>query len=210
MLVSDQEKKREDPRVRRTRKLLNQAFSELITEKGFQSITVQDIADRAEVNRATFYAHFEDKYDMLDSFTREGFLEWLSKMVDTASCEFSSQRLSRLVTLVFEFLAAMNTHCSPADRHVEPMLQAAVQEELGKYLLAWFQRSPTRVFPLGQSLETAAMAWSWAIFGAGSQWSRGARTQPAEEVAAQLVSVLVYPLASEGEVPGQPATLARA
>jgi AcrR family transcriptional regulator len=53
MSVPNQEKKREDPRVRRTRKLLNQAFFELMNEKGFQSLTVQDIADRAEVNRAS-------------------------------------------------------------------------------------------------------------------------------------------------------------
>ena len=54
-----------DPRIKRTRKLLQQAFQELMTDRGFQDISVQDIADRAGINRATFYAHFEDKYDLL-------------------------------------------------------------------------------------------------------------------------------------------------
>ena len=49
-----------DPRVKRTRTLLEQAFMDLIQEEGFQGVTVQDIAERAGVNRATFYAHFAD------------------------------------------------------------------------------------------------------------------------------------------------------
>src|SRR6266849_5056183 len=52
---------REDPRVLRTRHLLLQAFSDLYSEKGFHAMTVQDITDRARVNRGTFYSHFEDK-----------------------------------------------------------------------------------------------------------------------------------------------------
>jgi len=42
-------------------------------ERRFRDITVQEIADRATVNRATFYAHFEDKFDLLDSAIREPF-----------------------------------------------------------------------------------------------------------------------------------------
>src|SRR4051794_34187736 len=51
-----------DLRVRRTRKLLRDAFMELTTEKGFAAVTVQDITERAMVNRATFYRHYQDKY----------------------------------------------------------------------------------------------------------------------------------------------------
>src|SRR5215813_3050174 len=62
---------RVDPRVLRTRQLLQQAFNELMAEKDFHSITVQDITERARVNRATFYAHFEDKYALLNHTVRE-------------------------------------------------------------------------------------------------------------------------------------------
>ena len=61
----------EDLRVRRTRKLLRQALVELTIEKGFAAVTVQDIAERAMVNRATFYRHYLDKYDLLDQYTNE-------------------------------------------------------------------------------------------------------------------------------------------
>ena len=193
MLVSLQEKKREDPRVKRTRKLLTQAFFELVNEKGFQSITVQDIADRAEVNRATFYAHFEDKFDMLDSFIREGFLEWLIKNESTPD-NLNTKSLSRFVIHVFQFLSNTASHCSPVDHQVEPMLQAAVQEEIYRFLLNWFDRTPPSLFYLRQSHESVAMVWSWAIFGAAIQWSRGAMASSVEEMATQLVDVLINPL----------------
>lgn len=57
--------RREDRRVQRTRELLRGALFALIREKGFEAVTVQDIIDRANVGRATFYAHFDNKEDLL-------------------------------------------------------------------------------------------------------------------------------------------------
>jgi AcrR family transcriptional regulator len=57
--------KKEDRRVQRTRQLLLDALLALVQERGFDSVTVQDVIDRANVGRATFYAHFDDKEDLL-------------------------------------------------------------------------------------------------------------------------------------------------
>jgi AcrR family transcriptional regulator len=51
--------------VRRTRELLRSAFLSLILEKGYDRITVQDILDKADIGRSTFYAHYRDKEDLL-------------------------------------------------------------------------------------------------------------------------------------------------
>jgi AcrR family transcriptional regulator len=56
-----------DRRVTRTRKLLQEALIELILEKGYESLTVQEILERAGVGRSTFYAHFRDKDELLMS-----------------------------------------------------------------------------------------------------------------------------------------------
>jgi AcrR family transcriptional regulator len=61
----------EDLRVRRTRKLLQKALVEVTSEKGFADVTVQDIAERAMVNRSTFYRHYLDKYDLLRQYLGE-------------------------------------------------------------------------------------------------------------------------------------------
>jgi AcrR family transcriptional regulator len=69
--MTQKKKQPGDLRVRRTRKMLMQALIELTIEKGFSAITVQDIAERAMVNRATFYRHYLDKYDLLDQYMNE-------------------------------------------------------------------------------------------------------------------------------------------
>lgn len=58
----------EDLRIRRTRKLLQDALIALTVEKGFAAVTVSDLTERAMVNRSTFYRHYLDKYDLLQQF----------------------------------------------------------------------------------------------------------------------------------------------
>ena len=55
------ESRKVDRRIQRTRQLLDDALIELILEKGYDNITVQNIVDQANVGRSTFYAHFLDK-----------------------------------------------------------------------------------------------------------------------------------------------------
>ncbi len=59
---------KDDLRVQRTRKMLEDAMIELTVEKGFSSLTVRDITERARVNRSTFYRHYLDKYDLLSQY----------------------------------------------------------------------------------------------------------------------------------------------
>jgi len=54
-----------DPRIRRTRAYLREALIDLVLEKGYQGITIKDLADRACINRSTFYLHYQDKDDLL-------------------------------------------------------------------------------------------------------------------------------------------------
>jgi len=61
------EARRNHRRVRRTQQLLRASLLSLIEENGFETLTVQDIIDRANVGSATFYAHFDNKEDLLVS-----------------------------------------------------------------------------------------------------------------------------------------------
>src|SRR3954447_6777522 len=54
-----------DRRVRRTRRLLQEALVALVADRGYARVTVQDILDRADVGRSTFYAHYRDKESLL-------------------------------------------------------------------------------------------------------------------------------------------------
>ena len=65
--------KKTDARVRRTRDALGDALIALMQEKSFETITVQDVLDRAHVSRSTFYSHYSDKDDLLMSDAEEFF-----------------------------------------------------------------------------------------------------------------------------------------
>src|SRR5690349_18415612 len=60
----------DDLRVKRTHKLLLEALLEQTVQKGFSALTVSDITSHAGVNRATFYRHFKDKFDLLDNYAQ--------------------------------------------------------------------------------------------------------------------------------------------
>jgi AcrR family transcriptional regulator len=183
-----------DPRVKRTRKLIVDAFFSLMAEKSFHAISVQDIAERATVNRATFYLHFEDKYALMDWVVRNQFREALTERLGPAP-RFSLDHLRLLVVTVCEFLGQFQGHCAPGDRSVEPQMEVKVQEELETFMRSWLRQVPLASVqvdgPDGGARERLASLLSWAIFGAGVEWSRGERARPAEEWAGDVVGTLV-------------------
>ena len=73
-----------DRRIAKSQVAIKKAVTELMSEKGFDDITIQDIADRADINRGTIYLHYTDKYDLLDKMIEEH-MENLRKLCQSAS-----------------------------------------------------------------------------------------------------------------------------
>ncbi|MGB7539687.1 MAG: TetR/AcrR family transcriptional regulator [Anaerolineales bacterium] len=69
-----------DRRIRRTRRALRDALMGLILERDFDAITIQEITDRADLNRATFYLHYKDKQDLLFRSMQEIFDDLAARM----------------------------------------------------------------------------------------------------------------------------------
>jgi AcrR family transcriptional regulator len=76
---------RPDRRVARTKRQLSKALIELILEKGYEHVTIQDILDRADVGRSTFYAHYESKDVLLVDGPRNLGLSLFGESVDAAN-----------------------------------------------------------------------------------------------------------------------------
>jgi AcrR family transcriptional regulator len=191
-----------DPRVRRTRQLLQKAFRELLVEKRFQAISVQDIAERATVNRATFYAHFEDKFALVDSLIRDEFQECLEKVLATTSA-LTADNLRLLCLTVFIYLAQVNSRCCLTDTQFASRFAMAVHRELYVFIVSWIDQGLPADARQRTHLEATATAMSWSIYGAGIQWGRGVFSQGAEELATELVEVLIG-----GVLPATPALIA--
>ena len=189
---------REDPRVLRTRQLLLQAFSDLFSEKGFHTMTVQDITERASVNRGTFYTHFEDKSAILECWLREQFQQRVARRVPISE-PWSVDTLRLLIESVVAWFTQLHQLTRSADRSLIPLVVTTLQEAL--FELLWQGLKPVADSGLDRQVdvETVAMTTSWAIFGAGfqcfNQWDGQAMTLPPEELASQVTRVLMNGLA---------------
>ena len=194
MLADQLTPEKVDPRVKRTRVLLENAFMELIQEKGFQAVTVQDITERAGVNRATFYAHFADKYALLDHNIRQGFLAEIDKRMLNA-CHLTLDNLRNLIIAVCEFTRHTNEHCKPSQAQFESLVETQVKAVLHELMLKWLEKVPLSVSP-----EIAATAASWAIYSLALQWSHAKQPGPVDEYAAEVLPLVAANLNLGGQL----------
>ena len=80
-------KEKQDLRYMKTEKAIQKAFHELLQEKTLQKITVKEIAERAEINKTTFYAHYETLPDLIDSLESE-YVEYIVANLDQVQVLF--------------------------------------------------------------------------------------------------------------------------
>ena len=181
--------KRVDPRVRRTRELIIRAFDELVAEKGHTGLTVQEIAERATINRATFYAHFADQYELFDYVISEAFREELRLRLPP-SPGLSEENLRVLVLAACDYLEGLNRACRGTDRQFRPLIEARVQRELYELLMGRVEASQEKARGRQDRPGVTASVISWAIFGAALDRSRDGAARSSEEVADQVLSVI--------------------
>ncbi len=173
-----------DPRARRTRQSIVQAFMGLINQKGFQAVSVQDITREAGINRATFYAHFPDKYALLQQCIEEEFREEVEKRMLHA-CEFSPQNLHELIVAVCEFVEKTHALSPVAEEQFRSLVEAQVRLQVQRLVNKWLEKLPT-IAGSTVSRERAAAAASWAIYGLAMEWSIDKHRPSAEQYADEV------------------------
>lgn len=181
-----------DPRILRTRKLLQDAFRDLLTERSFNDISVADIADRATVNRATFYAHFEDKGHLASAIVGD---ELEKALLDRLAppTSFGHESLNRVGAATFEYVAHCIRRCPNSADNFAASLGVTVQETVERFLLRWFEleRDARESFPR-TTPEVMANALAWAIYGAAVRWSSLPRRPEAETAARETVEIFFH------------------
>ena len=170
--------KKTDARVRRTRDALGDALIALMQEKAFDTITVQDVLDRAHVSRSTFYSHYSDKDDLLLSDAEE-FFEAIS-MALSANGDKSDR-----VFPVREFFA----HLSDVQPFFKALAKSGKYQENMELARGHFARGIERrlsELPRAQSippnqLPAIAFTHAGALLSLLTWWlDRGMRESPAE------------------------------
>jgi len=174
MLSNPREEEKLDPRVKRTRRLILQAFGDLLAEKSFDAVSVQDVTDRAQINRATFYAHFQDKYELLDYWISQMFRQEIEKRTLNA-CHYTPENLKNLILAVCEFLSRMHSECAQPHQQFESLTEGTIKQILFRLLTYWLQQTDTKI-----STDIPATVATWAIYGLASFYSHS-KKRPALE-----------------------------
>jgi len=165
--------------------MLMDALAKLLTQKEFEKISVQEIADEATLNRATFYLHYEDKATLLQAMTESRFRELIDRRgISFTDCD---QALRAIALGVCDYLTEV-TNCPvkgtriPLEGSIIPVVEGMFREGL---------ESHGRT----QGVDTALLATTaaWAVFGAARQWFQTADRIPAEQMATKI-EALVKPL----------------
>ena len=96
--------KKDSARVRMTKQLLRRAFTQLLLEKPIQNITVRELCEKAQVNRGTFYLHYKDIYDLMESIETQMTQELGDVLIHLDVMPKNSESLVEPYREVFEFL----------------------------------------------------------------------------------------------------------
>lgn len=185
-----------DPRIRRTRQLLQQALEHLLVSRPFEELSVQDITDAATVNRATFYAHYADKFALLQCLMARQFGELLQRRGVTFDGTCPSA-LKAIVLGVCDFLATASP-CQANPARLEPQMEIAIITVVREMILDGLKAHAA----LGPApVEMMAGTISWAIYGGAREWMQSPHRGPAED-ATETVMHLIGPMLSRTNCEG--------
>lgn len=159
----------EDPRVLRTRQLIREAFRDLLYRKGFDAITIKDISQKATINRATFYAHFEDKYALLDEITEQAFHERFPKQVANAQ-EFSDEICNQLILMTHQYIVDFYRICRMDSDSMATLVDEKIKKLLQQTIESIFLKGDTHHGADRHHIKIMAAMTGSAIYGAAHYW----------------------------------------
>src|SRR6202008_1245160 len=163
------------PRILRSRRMLMEALARLLNKKEFADVSVQEIADEATLNRATFYLHYADKNALLHAMTESRFRD----LIERRSITFTDCHgaLRAIALGVCDYLAE-RTGCPtqlariPLEGSIIPVVEGMFKEGLALHGIA-----------PGVDATLLATTAAWAVFGAARRWFQTPNRIPAEEMA---------------------------
>jgi AcrR family transcriptional regulator len=166
------ELKKLDPRVVRTRQMLRDALVSLIAEKGFDALTVQDIADRATLNRATFYLHYQDKHDLLVKSLHDAIDELIA---DIGTLNENGQLVfegpQRPIKRVFEHVAQHRRFYQVMmGAEGVPSFIAGVRDYIAEITQQWLKMLQPAPENSAVPLDIVANSLSWSLLGVLLWW----------------------------------------
>jgi AcrR family transcriptional regulator len=177
-----------DPRVRRTRKMLQDALAQLLKEKEFDKISIGDITEASTLNRATFYDHYPDKFALLHSLVATQFEQLIVKRnIRFDSCEGA---LKSVAMAVCYYLAETIKPSSDALRQASTPMETAIVSVVRRGILGGFAKHPPKS---GMPVEILSSTVAWAIYGAAKEWVQSPKRMPVPKIG-ETIEKIVRPI----------------
>jgi AcrR family transcriptional regulator len=171
-----------DPRILRSRRMLMDALVRLLAQKEFDDISIQEIADEATLNRATFYLHYPDKNALLQAMTDARFRDLIARRgLSFTNCDGA---LRAIALGVCDYLAE-TTGCPtqlakmPLEGSIIPVVERIFLEGAAHHEMA-----------PGVDSALLATTAAWAVFGAARRWFQTPGRIPVEEMAAKIEAMV--------------------
>jgi len=174
-----------DPRVLRTRKLIMDSFIELSGKKEFKDITIKDITAEAMINRATFYYHFEDIYDLLEKVLSEVLLVNLN-YEGYQDDELTEDTFTRIFKAITNFQSSLSNRCH---RGYEDTIARIIREQLEVIFYKMLLKQ--NKLEEDEALSITAAILSWGIYGASVEWRRKSKEISPEQFITSAVPYLM-------------------
>lgn len=132
--------KKEDLRTKRTRKMILETFINLVKERGYEHVTISDIANQAMINRATFYAHFKDKQDIYDYIFKEAIEQFMMVLAPVQLGRTNQlHTIEQIITHIFEKIQENRVF-------FKTVLNAHVNEQLRKQISQILRSTYANIF----------------------------------------------------------------
>ena len=171
-----------DRRVRRTRGLLGNALTSLILEQGYERVTVQDICDRADVGRSTFYAHFRDKEELLLSSFDDVRQALRGAFADHERRTRDARPGSWAALAVIEHVAEYRAVRSMLGRHGSAVAAARLRQLLSELLRDHLQAQLHPATSTGVPIEVAVEFAVASLLGLIDWWLDHERPYPPQQL----------------------------
>ncbi|MHB1627551.1 MAG: TetR/AcrR family transcriptional regulator [Bacilli bacterium] len=172
-------------RMTRTRKSLIEAFVELVNEKDFEKVTIQDLTERAQINRATFYAHYQDKYDLLDEVIGDSAMELLKEHTQDM-CAFTKDKIKQLLFAVFEYHQRAKNRCRRSYHSIIPLLRTQMLKALSHYFEGCLEEVYTK-----EERSFYVQIYARLIYEAGALWGMEQTDLPQQKIAEKVANLIM-------------------
>ncbi|WP_217563019.1 TetR/AcrR family transcriptional regulator [Paenibacillus sp. GbtcB18] len=187
--------KKTDLRILRTKHSIRKAFYELIQEKGYEAITIQDIADQAMINRNTFYLHYQNKPDLLDTCMNELLSELKDAVVlcPISMNPFSISLLETVMQTALEHISLNMTfyHSMLIEENRIHQFQVKMENIIKDKLNEGWNPDLVNA-PLAVSKELLLEYLGSAFMGIVIWWIKYEKPLPADEVSSQFSRIVAY------------------